>query len=55
MNLLFLFHFVLRQAAFGLVIGSPNLPVLDNGDVSGKLETTHFDLQIKGLGLPIQG
>ena len=33
MNLLFLFNFVLRQAAFGLVIGSPNLPVLDNGDV----------------------
>ena len=39
MNLLFLFNFVLRQTAFGLVIGSPNLPVLDNGDVSGKFET----------------
>ena len=42
MNLLCLFNFVLRQAAFGLVIGSPNLPVLDNGDVSGKFETMNL-------------
>ena len=46
MNLLFLFNFVLRQAAFGLVIGSPNLPVLDNGDVSGKFETINLSLTI---------
>ena len=49
MNLLFLFNFVLRQAAFGLVIGSPNLPVLDNGDVSGKLETINLCFSIYRL------
>ena len=42
MNLLFLFHFVFRQAAFGLVIGSPNLPVLDDGDVSGIVGKTYL-------------
>ena len=42
MNLLFLFHFVFYQTAFGLVIGSPNLPVLGDGDVSGLFETTNF-------------
>ena len=49
MNLLFLFNFVLRQAAFGLVIGSPNLPVLDNGDVSGKFATISFCFQFTRL------
>ena len=38
MNLIFLIHFVLQRVAFGLVIGSPNLPVLDDGDVSGIFE-----------------
>lgn len=49
MNLLFLFNFVLRQAAFGLVIGSPNLPVLGNGDVSGKFETINLCFSIYRL------
>ena len=38
MNLIVLINFVLRNMAFGLVIGSPNLPVLDDGDVSGSLK-----------------
>ena len=46
MNLLFLFHFVFYQTAFGLVIGSPNLPVLGDGDVSGIFETNNLVLQI---------
>ena len=54
MNLLFLFHFVFRQAAFGLVIGSPNLPVLDDGDVSGIVGKTYLrQVTLQGLDLQI--
>ena len=35
MNLFLLLNFVFRQVVLGQIIGSPTLPILDNGDVSG--------------------